>query len=161
MAAFWKGLVWGKACGLQVVFKLSQRYVINHPEWIDKSACDLVESGSATLGRSCADGGWPIRTEAVGLFVPAWHQPGVLSHLTPRRVQWPTELIVWDDIIDRLDGRLHPWELVTEGRSRPSPRALFHYANSPQDYQRLARELGMSSPAQFDGEQLLSNYLFG
>jgi hypothetical protein len=161
MAAFWKGLVWGKACQLDVVFKLSQRYIINRPDWVDQSARELAASGCATLGQPCLDGGWPVRTEAVGLFVPAWHRPDVLAHLTPRRVSWPTELIIWDDIIDRLDGRLCPWKLVTEGRFTASPQSLFHVANTRQDYQRLAQELGMSGPCDFDSDQLSSNYLLG
>ncbi len=160
MAAFWKGLVWGKQMGLDVVFKLSQRYVINCPNWIEDSARQLIQSGRATLGRPCAHGGWPIRTEAVGLYVPTWHRPDVLAHLTPRRVDWPTELIIWDDIVDRLDGQLQPWNMVTEGRFTPTPHALFHYANTPQDYARLAEELGMSSQGDFDCDQL-ANYLFG
>ncbi len=160
MAAFWKGIVWGQQCGLDVVFKLSQRYIIDHANWAAESASELLQSGLATLGQSCAHAGWPLRTEAVGLYVPAWHRADVLGHLTPRRVEWPTEFIIWDDIVDRLDGCFHPWKLVTEGRFTACSRVLFHTSNTPQDYQRLAKQLGMSAQCGFDCNEL-PNYLFG
>jgi hypothetical protein len=149
MSAFWKGLVWGHACQLDVVFKLSEACIINHPNWVDESAHELVRSGLATLGQPCKDEGWPIRTEAVGLLIAAWYRPDILAHLTPRPVNWPAELILWDDIRERLDGRIRPWHLLTEGRLATTSRALCRTANTPQDYQRLAEELGMSRPADF------------
>ena len=160
MAAFWKGILWGKQCGFDVVFKLSQRYIINHANWAAESAAELIQSGLATLGQSCAQGRWPLRTEAVGLRVAAWHRPDVLTHLTPRRVGWPTEFIIWDDINDRLDGQFHPWKLVTKARPEPSRAAYFHTANAPQEYQQLALNLGMTANPEFDCNQL-ADYLFG
>ena len=163
IAAFWKGIMWGKQCELDVIFKLSQRYIISHPNWVEESARDLLQSGLATLGRPCEDVGWPIRTEAVGLRVESWYRPDVLAHLTPRRVHWATELVIWDDIVDRLDGRLHPWELVTKGRYTPSAQVLFHDANTPQDYERLAQQIGMLSHHKFDcrPSDLQTDYWYG
>lgn len=143
MAAFWKAIVWGHACQMQVVYKISQRFIIDLPNWHTEGACLLVESGKPLLGRDCTRHHWHVRTEACGLLVCAWHQPAILNHLTPRPVGWPTEQVLHDDLRDRLGGELYPWPIMSDARNKPAPGILFREANRPDEYASLAMRLGM------------------
>ncbi len=51
MAAFWKGIGWGAMTGLDVVFKLSQRFVIDVPNWDQDSARLLLDSAAQRFER--------------------------------------------------------------------------------------------------------------
>lgn len=143
MAAFWKGIVWGGMTGLDVVFKLSQRYVIDVPNWDQNSARLLLDSGLSTLGRRCAFHGFDLRTEAVGMRIDRWHRPDILAHLTPRRVAWAAEGVLWDDVRDRLEGRLCEWPLMSPARPHAAPGVLFRESNAPREYADLAERLGL------------------
>jgi hypothetical protein len=142
MATFWKGIAWGGALGLDVVFKLSQRYVIDIPNWAVDGANRLWESGLSTLGRACAFHRFPIRTEAVGLRVDRWNRPDILAHLTPRRINYAFEQVLFDDIRDRLEGKLCDWPLMSDARPHAAPGVLFRESNSQDDYIRLAAKYG-------------------
>jgi hypothetical protein len=143
MSAFWKGIVWGKAIGLDVVFKLSQRLIIDIPGWAEASARELIDSGMTTCGGWCHAAPW-LRTEAIGMIVDEWHKPSILSHLTPRRVAWHIEWLLHHDIIDRLDNRLLIWRLFS-GYTRwdKSPNIVSFWTDGPEVYAALAERLGV------------------
>lgn len=144
MATFWKGIAWGAAIGLDVVFKLSQRYVIDIPNWAGDWANHLLQSELSTLGRGCPFHGFPIRTEAVGLRVDRWNRPDILAHLTPRRVNYALEHVLYDDIRDRLEGKLCDWPLMSDSRPQAAPGVLFRESNGQDDYIRLAAKYGFN-----------------
>ena len=143
MAAFWKGIVWGAAIGVGVVFKLSQRFVIDIPNWAEDSAALLLDSGLSTLGRGCAYHGFQLRTEAVGLRIDRWNRPDILAHLTPRPINWAAEMVLYDDVRDRLENRLCEWPLMSPARPHTAPNVLFRESNTPEDYIHLAARFGM------------------
>lgn len=162
MAAFWKAIVWGRATGLDVVFKLSQRYVIDVPGWAGAWARRLWDSGLSTLGRGCPFHHYPLRTEAVGLRVDRWSRPDILGHLTPRRISYPLELVLYDDVRDRLEDRLCDWELMSDARPHAAPGVLFREANRPEEYIRLAAKYGMSwHEADTRDSTAMANYQMG
>jgi hypothetical protein len=143
VSCFWKGLQWARSLGLEVLVKLSQRYIVDRPHWTELLLHELTVSGLSTIGRSCARWGWDLRTECVGMRVDRWHRPDVLAHLFPRRVEWAAEMVVFDDVRDRLEGRIHPWSLMSPARCEPIEGMLFREANPPADYQALADRLGV------------------
>jgi hypothetical protein len=162
MSAFWKAIIWGKMVGLDFVFKLSHRFVIDTPQWAQGGAQTLLASGLSTLGRSCTYHHWHIRTEAVGMRVDRWHRPDILCHLTPRRISWPTEMVIWDDIRDRLEGTLCEWALMSPARPVAKSGVYFREANSPQQYRELALRLGMANfVIDCTDSPQMANYLMG
>jgi hypothetical protein len=144
MAAFWKGIIWGDHDNLEVVFKLSQRFIIDVPEWDQRGAEELYRSGLSTLGRSCAFHKFNLRTEAVGMRIDRWHKPEILDHLSPKKLNGlMAEDVLFDDVKHRLDGRICRWDVMSRARPWASPHVIFREANSPQDYRRLAAKFGL------------------
>jgi hypothetical protein len=162
LSAFWKGLVWGKATGLEVVFKLSHRYVIDIPHWDQSGAADLYESGEATLGRDCEFHKWPIRTEAVGMRVDMWGRADIIGHLTPRKVNYPVEEIIFDDIRTNFGGKMCRWKIMSHDRGAPAPNILFREANQPKEYALMAFKHGLPPvPLPCLGSEEMENYIVG
>lgn len=158
LAAFWKGILWGKSHGLRVVAKLSQRFLVDTPRWLQDGAIDLLRSGLPLSSRRCTGGhNFPLRTEACLLDVDAWHRPDVLQVLAPRERPKP-ENAEWD--FDRLlkaklGGLFWPWKLFSEDRFAKQAGFLWHNANTKAEYQSLARRFGVQLDASFhvDGWQ--------
>jgi hypothetical protein len=147
MAAIWKGIVWAKAMGLSFLAKLSQRCMIDRNAWLHSACRVLHESGEPLLGRSCSADGWNVRTEAIVLNVDQWHRPDILAHLTPRRIGWAVEMVLWDDVRDRLGGKMAEWDLLSPSRYLTASDVYFRGANRPSDFERLARRVGLTYTA--------------
>lgn len=164
MASFWKGIVWAKAVGLSFVAKLSQRCMIDRNGWLNSACEQLRRSGDPLLGRGCLQDGWQVRTEAVVLDVEQWHRPDILAHLTPRRIRWAFEMVLWDDVRDRLGSRMTEWDLLSPSRYLAASDVYFRGANSPFEYQCLAQRVGLSyTAADFDttASEHKQDYLLG
>jgi len=144
MSAFWKGLVWSRNMGFDILFKISQRLIFDVPDWVNKSAKELINSGQKTLGKGCTQDPWQIRTESVGMLVSAWSKPTILTHLTPRPIQVPPEIVLYDDIRDRLNNSLSRWSLMSDSRYVRKEGVFFRATHSIQDYQNLATRLGVT-----------------
>ena len=144
IATFWKGILWGSMTGLDVVFKLSQRFILDTPLWAQKWGEQLMASDLPVLGRGCEYHKWQIRTEAVGLKISAWRHPEIMAHLTPRQVKWPVEQILWDDVRYRLGGKMLEWSLLSKARPLKAPGYVFREANTTAEYAAVARRVGAS-----------------
>lgn len=150
IAAYWKGIVWGKSIGLDVVFKLSQRCIVDYPDWAQISAERLCSSGQATLGRGCDWHKWGFRTESAGLNVNCWYDPDILRILRPRDLNgWPTEQLMYDDIIKPKFGGMCTWELMSPARPVRSEHILYREANRGDHYIEVARKVGVQ-PQDYD-----------
>jgi hypothetical protein len=163
MAATWKGIVWGGNLGLDVVFKLSQRFIFRRTDWAREAAALLMNSDATTLGRGCSTHGWFLRTEAFGMKISDWFRGDILSHLTPRRTGTACEVVVADDILDRLGGRMLEWEWLSPGRGIPSEWYLFREANSSEEYRQLADQLGveLDTPVPTRDSNQMNDYCIG
>ena len=148
---------------MDVVFKLSQRLVIDTPNWAQDWAERLMASEMPVLGRSCGFHHWAIRTEAVGMKVLEWARPEILTHLTPRSVRWPVEMIIWDDIRDKLGGKMLEWSLLSYSRPQKAPGYLFREANTAAEYEELAARIGVTLPEPITTEAStnVSDYTIG
>lgn len=144
VSAFWKGVVWGKATQLDIVFKLSQRFIFDTPNWAYQWAEILKNSPYATLGHGCLKYNWKVRTEAMGFKVDAWSEPKLLSKLTPRSLGIYCEKLVELLLNDHFGGELYQWGILSSARNLPKDGYLFREANTPDDYKKLAERLGLS-----------------
>lgn len=162
-AAFGRGLKWAAGRGLKVLAKLSQRFVLDWPRWLQDGARGLLKSGRPTGGQPCIEGGlvFPIRSEAVLLDVQRWQRADVLRHLRPRRLGHACENALWR-AASQL-GELWPWEVMGRDRFRRSAGVLWHVSTPAEAYHALARRLGVALDDDFTvaGNHLRADYLVG
>lgn len=158
LTTYFIGLQWAKVRKLDALFKLSFRYVIDIPNWIQDWLDDFWKSGWATSSQSCREGNsyFEIRSECMAMDVHKWHNKEILNHVRPRILslvegKWgiAAESVLWDDIRDRLDGRLHKCKLFGEDRFQKHPNQLWHCANSKEEYQLLFDREGVTMDKNF------------
>jgi hypothetical protein len=164
LAAFWRGIRWGRERGLSVVAKLSQRFIGTSDRWLQDGARQLLASGLALSGQRCSGREtFALRTESVLLAVDQWHTPAILAELAPRHR--PAPEIADNDLMQlvrrELGGLFWPWSLIGEDRYERRAGLLWHCANSRADYHRLATQHGVELDPTFhvDGWQNDSSYL--
>lgn len=173
LGAFWKGLNWA-GCGgwdglnwrgnngYDVVFKLSQRFIITIPNWVHHWSHVLMHSEFETLGRNCNTHGFDLRTEAVGLKTGKWFTPQILAHLAPRPVGIAAEAVVYEVVRDHFNGRLLNWDLLSDGRNVKASSYIFRGANTTEEYAELARFLGLEiDPITTEDSNETSDYRLG
>jgi hypothetical protein len=166
LSAFWKGLIWADARGLRVLAKLSQRFLLTGPRWLQDGARDLLESGLPLATQRCRGREvFDLRTEAALLDVAAWRRPDVLNRLLPRRLGRGrfAESVLDEALRGRLGGVFWPWGVYTEERYQPTAGVVWHTANPPDDYRALAAQFGLELDDDFttDGWQNDPTYLYG
>lgn len=157
LSAFWKGLQWAAALRLDVLVKLSQRYIPVLGGWTDQLAAELWASGLATLSRECDWHKYHVRTECVGMRVARWTTPEILADLTPRPLSWATEQVIHDVVTRRLDGRIVQWSKMSPARPTPTEFALFRESDPRERYEELASDIGVELGGDFatcDSNQL-------
>lgn len=163
MGAFHKGAVWGAARGLTVVAKLSQRFLVTRPRWLQDGATDLIASGLPLATRRCKGReNYDLRTEACLLDVARWNKPAVLARVAPRRY-WgdapgtgvPAEAVVYRTLLSELGGVYWPWALYGEDRYTAAEGTVWHCSHGRAAYDALAARHGVTLPADFhtDGWQ--------
>lgn len=173
ISAFFKAALWGKARGLRTVAKLSQRFLVTRPRWLQDGARDLIESGLSIATQRCTGTQrFDLRTEAVLLDVATWSQSEVLSRIMPRRY-WTdsplglsAETVIHRVLKDLAGEFFHPWNLFDEERAAARDGVLWHNANSVADYRQLAANHGVELDAELhmDGWQRdrdRGTYLYG
>ncbi len=137
LAAFRSGLRWAADQSVEVLYKLSQRFVIDLEGWDQTWGQMLVGSGYATLGRSCAFHSFRLRTEAVGLDVARWAPVADRLILDGRM---PEDIVA--DVADGLGPTL-TWRMLSPARPTRAESIIFREANYEVDYAVLARRLGV------------------
>lgn len=147
LACYWKGITWANSIGLDVIYKLSQRCIIDIFNWDQESATNLCESNCSILGKSCSYHGWAVRTEMVGMSVRDWYNPEILHDLFPRNLDRGVEYIL-EDIVKKKFNMLR-WKIMSDARPQKTPGILFREANSTEDYKALALKLGIK-PGEYD-----------
>jgi len=136
LGAFHHGLLWAKGRGLRFVAKLSQRYIIDRPNWVQNSAA----KNQQTLCNRCLEGRFklPMRTEGVFMRVADWQV--ALPHLVPRRV-FPAsgEHAVWGAMSAVGLTRVHAWDYLSgPDRCKRKEGIVWKCSNPLSDYQSLA-----------------------
>lgn len=146
LGAFYKGLVWAKKNGIEVLCKLSQRFIPIRPDWLNEGAAALLTSGLSTLTDACIEGrnALPLRTEAILLKVDRWTQDRPLKLVRPRRVfPYSGEAIV-AQALSTIGGGFGVWPFLGgPDRTRRNPNYLWHTCNTVADYKALADRYGV------------------
>jgi hypothetical protein len=161
MAAYGRGVVWGASHGLAVVAKLSQRFLVTRPRWLQDGAAELLLSGLPAATRYAEPAPPPnkwgdaLRTEAMLIDVSQWNRPAVLARLAPRK-RWAdrpggyqAEDQIHDLIREELGGAYWPWWLVSAQRYAKADGVVWRMANARADYDALASRFGVRLPADF------------
>ena len=152
------GLQWAKALNLDALFKLSFRYIIDIPNWVQIWLDDWWKSGIATSSQACREGNsfFNIRSECMGMDVHRWHNKEILKHILPRVLsveegKWgiSAEAVLWDDIRDRLDGTLHKCKFFGEDRFVKHQNQLWHCCNTRDEYQQIFDREGIEMDSEF------------
>lgn len=175
ISAFFKGVLWGASRGLRVVCKLSQRFVINRPRWLQDSAKELLLSG-LPIGSRRTHGVemYDLRTEACLLDIGWWNNNEVLNRITPRKM-WAdapgglaAEKIIFRLVEDTMGGIYYPWaNVLGEDRyKRDYPDVLWHCNTNEREYRELAKSHGVELSPQFhisgwQGELAQGKYQYG
>lgn len=161
MSAFWKGIIWAHNLGLDYFAKISQRFIVDIPNWLNDGCEKLHASGMVVAGKPCPQHWFPIRTESLLLKTSAWHRPDILAHLTPREIAIAFELVIWDDITQRFGGKMFPWDILSSDRHVPAHGILFRAANKPDEYKKLAEKYGMFLVLDCRESNKMPNYKLG
>jgi len=173
IAAYWKGVVWGASRGLSVVAKLSQRFFVTRPRWLQEGADDLLASGLPLATQRCRGvENFDLRTEAALFNVDHWNGPDVLERIKPRRY-WndspkglSAETVIYRVLQDLRGGIFWPWSLFGEERYAQNPGVLWHTGASVEAYRDLATRHGVELDDGFhvsgwQGELAAGTYLHG
>lgn len=97
LGAFYHGLIYARDNGIDYVWKLSQRFVIDRPNWLQESIKSMGKFGAIVSTRPCfysSRAMFAFRTECIGLKVLPWIRPDVLNELRPRRLHTAAEFLI-------------------------------------------------------------------
>lgn len=137
IAATLAGIEWGKERGLEAVAKLSQRFLITRPYWLQDGAAALLASPANVMSQPCGTE-FPVRSEAMVLRVAAWGEASVrrlLNHPTSRPGDWGHSA---EHTYGAVAGALLPWSIITPNRHERRDGVVWRFANSYDDYVSLA-----------------------
>ncbi len=140
LAAFGQGLLWAQERALEVLCKLSQRWICVERNWLQTSARALLEDGATIGSREELTHPFPIRTEAVLLRVDAWH--GRAAELLARPADRAPNA---ESVLNRVrrGDRMYAWPLLSDRRTSRTPGVLWHSDSTEQDYRQLAGFFGI------------------
>jgi hypothetical protein len=164
LTAFFGGLLWAKFRSLDLIIKVSRRWIFR-TDWTFSLAALAVQSQYATFSSYTTSFNFGFRTECVGLAMRAWTREHVLTDLAGS-IEKGQSVFVEAHIheharqFERQNTRAaeqwrqgHPmpsdrtgyalWTLLGTDRCERSPFFLWHDSCGPQDYYTLAREWGL------------------
>ena len=164
IAAMAGGLWWARAGSLDVLLKVSRRWIFR-ADWRQNLIDLAFQSQYATFSSFTTTYNFGFRTECVGFSVNAWTIPAIFGELLePIRHQ---RTVFVEGFIHGLARRLeatqsasaekwrtaHPmppekngyalWPFMGTDRCQRSATFLWHNCNQPKDYYRTSREWGL------------------
>lgn len=144
MNIFKLGLEWARAQGVDVLVKLSERFVPLYPWRYALRHLASAHPGAAAFGRCHTDNQRNIfRTDCVALRTSMWQSAHVRETFDEALRQ---ERVCVENIIGSLataNGGRVPWELLGENIYTPAPLAMQWRGCLGSDYADLARWLGL------------------
>jgi hypothetical protein len=166
LSAFWGGLCWARQRGIDLLVKLSRRWLFLL-DWTRSLQELALTSQYATFSNHTTTFGYGFRTECVGMAVRAWSMPHVTDSLAERILEGRHVFVEsyihqfavafenhngscarqWRAAHPAGDGRLGyaPWGLMGEDRCSPAPAGshLWHDCHLPQVYADVSKEWGL------------------
>jgi len=156
LAALWKGIEWARMLGLQILAKISHRFLVLKSRWLQDGARELLDSGLPLASQRCSRDGqssWRVRSEAMLLDVRTWSQPHVMQRLNPdhrlTQTYWSAEEVICDALAKTGRDTFHHWSLFGTDRNAKQPGILWHGANVAAEYQALASTMGIDLDEDF------------
>lgn len=140
LSVLWKGLSWAIDLGIDFIAKLSQRYLITEPRWLQNGVKKLRDADGALLGQWDTISGC-IRTECMLLSVQKWKS--VIRELEPKKVYGNTVESFVGKVLQEINRPLVLWELLGTGRHDKTDGVMWHCANTEEDYKIHAAHLGI------------------
>lgn len=169
MSAFMAGLNWGKENDLDIIVKLSRRYILYH-NWVPGLQKLSYNTQYATYGNSCVYYDYPLRSECIGMNVAVWHASravGELRQIVSTNIPPPEIMEKWYHALccqihmeyaptavrkyEKLFLR-HPraggfgiWHMMGYSRHSRVPGILWDDIHSPLDYWLMADSWGLKN----------------
>ncbi|MDB5341895.1 MAG: hypothetical protein JWP89_272 [Schlesneria sp.] len=165
LTAFLGGLVWAKARGVDLMTKLSRRWIFL-TDWTKSLSSLAMESQYATFCSYTTTFDFGFRTECLGLAVAQWGEEVFLNDLwsyihRPRGVFVEGYLHEFARRLEGLNSQraerwraAHPmtesrtgyalWTLMGTDRCEKSPFYLWHDSRTSEDYHHQALEWGLN-----------------
>ena len=120
LGAFKHGLNYAASRGIEYWMKLSQRFIIDRPMFLQKLAAIMREKNAHTMGNVHKNRGkffFSVRTECLLMHVPRWHRPDILAEIEPRVLGRAAENVI-EHCINKLGGKKIANPLFTDDRAR-------------------------------------------
>ncbi len=164
MSAYVHGLDWAAQRGLELLVKMSRRFIPIH-NWVTGLQCLADESQYATYSNQCRHFNYGFRTECVGFHVETWCGSGALHKM--REVVFRNQPTFVEGYIHKLARdiqkancganweyeQIHPrpsgadaygvWSIMADKRTTQKPDVLWHDYSKPLDYCRAALLYGL------------------
>ena len=149
MTAMISGMRWAREAGLDVLVKMSRRFVPK-VDWRPSLKKLAAETQHATYA-GVFDPTWNLRTECIAFHVERWlpHLPALSEMVRGSDWLW-VEKVVHDMAIKVLPwgtGQYNGfavWDFVGLGKWCENDTSLWHDTTSPATYAKFARELGLN-----------------
>jgi hypothetical protein len=153
--AFRNGLTWANERGLKTIAKLSQRFLVRRPRWLQEISRELLDSGRCIATQECRHKniGFVVRTEAAVLNVAQWMRPDVLHHLSPEGGSIGGENTIGEALFKFWNGGVKPnlvrWNIMTRERHfQYKDDAYWHHQDDnvrcEREYRDLAAKYGLT-----------------
>lgn len=162
LGSMYHGINWAAANDCQWVWKLSQRFVVDIPDWANKVLKQIDKLSTTnyhitTICRQCAYGTRPMftfRTECIGFRVETWRNPSLLEQLVPRELFNAAENIVANAFISHSKGAAFyaPTWLVPDRTQKVKDIYWKENPGSLKEYQELAKKYRVSLGQDFHTE---------
>jgi hypothetical protein len=165
LSAYVNGLQWAKDCGINLLVKMSRRFLPLF-NWVPDLQRLAYESQYATYSNQCRHFHFGFRTECIGFHVDTWFQSGAYSKIEEQVRR--NEPIFVEGFIHRLARELQStgyseanrefelanprppdadgygvWEIMADRRTVKKPDILWHDCDQPVDYCRIAQLYGL------------------
>jgi hypothetical protein len=168
------GLRWAKEIGLDLVVKMSRRFVPN-TNWVPRLQHMATVSQYPTFGRDCKAFGYALRTECFAMAVGPWSADEIIGEMTTfmltnlepflvERFVYQMAKKVYTGLCvearrwEQKNVRANPrpanvlWDFMSESRKTPSPTHLWHETTTPAQYAEFGLKLGRNfPPSAFEG----------
>jgi hypothetical protein len=162
------GLGWAQSLGLDLLVKMSRRFV-PATNWIPRLQQIAEVSQYSTFGRSCRTYRLPLRTECFAMAVGPWSADEIRGEMSrfmltayePFLVEFYVSSLArkvyaghcvaareWEKQTIRISPKPEfvVWDLLGEGRRTPVPGHLWHETAKPEQYAELGTKLGRTYP---------------
>jgi len=153
LSAFAAGIEWAAELGLEVLAKVSQRWICTVPRWLNDGAAVLLDAGCTLAGEvQLRPYRFPLRSECCLLDVAAWQGAGMPEALRGRPIHASAEVALDRLYRERVGDRRLRWPLVGQDRTQPVAGVLWHDNTSERDYRQLGGYFGVDLGPEFSRE---------